>query len=129
VPSSRDTSARLAHLEHILSQTTPGSRNEADAADVHLASVPVERIRRLTAELQHDSSRQPDEIDALVMRLLINEYATAVAHLRAVARMAASRVDGAAAPMREARRALHRHAKNVEAGTPNRLNKSEPGSN
>jgi hypothetical protein len=39
-----------------------------------------------------------------------------VTPLRAVARTAASRVDGAAAPLREARRALHRLEKADAAG-------------
>lgn len=124
VSSSSDTAPRLARLEQILAQTTSVSRTDVHAADVHLSSVPAERIRRLTAELADESARHPDEVDALIIRLLLNEYVTAVGHLRAVARMAAARVDGAGLPMREARRALHRHTKSVEGSTPNWLAKT-----
>jgi hypothetical protein len=50
-------------------------------------------------------------VDAVLIRVLLNEYANAVGHLRAVARMAAASVDGAAAPMRQARLTLHRYNK------------------
>jgi hypothetical protein len=129
VPLSHDASARLAHLEQILAQTTAASTtvamSGAEAADVHLSSVPAERIRRLTAELHSDLSRELDEIDAVVMRLLLNEYATAVVHLRAVARMAASRVDRAGGIVREARRAVHRVTKEMDSSGGNSLHKSE----
>jgi predicted nucleotidyltransferase len=126
VASSSDTATRLVRLEQILAQTTSATENRSDvhAADVHLSSVPAERIRRLTAELADDAAREHDPVDAVVMRLLLNEYATAVGHLRAVARMAATRIDGAAVPMREARRALHRHTKSIESAGPNWLTKN-----
>jgi hypothetical protein len=109
--------ARLGHLEHILTSTfgAPAATPEANAADVHLASVPVERIRRLTTELSSNDGRPTDTIDVLIMRLLLNEYASAVSHLRAVARLAAATVDHATGPMREARRAVHRHTKTAQS--------------
>jgi hypothetical protein len=130
VPSSRDLAERLTRLDLILqilgqgSSTPAAPVTDADAAQVHLAGVPIERIRRLTAELS-DGARTPDELDTVLMRLLLNDFATGVTHLRAVARIAASRVDAAAGPMREARRALHRHSKSIEAGTPNWLAKKQ----
>jgi hypothetical protein len=121
VASSRDVEARLAHLEQILAQTTSTSSSgtDASAAGVHLASVPLERIRRLMNELRADGSRDIDDTEALIMRLLLNEYATAVAHLRAVAALAATVVDGAGPRMRDARRAVHRHTKSVEGAAQN----------
>src|SRR5687768_14147302 len=107
-----DTATRLSQLEQILAATAVGTTPAvADAAGVHLGGVSAERIRGLTLVLHDGISRNVDELDAIVMRLLLAEYVTAVAHLRAVARIAAAHIDGAAAPVREARRALHRHAK------------------
>ena len=69
--SSRDTSERLAHLERILSQTgaraTTVLRDAANPAAVHLGSIPEERIRLLTAELQAEGSEACQPADAVVM--------------------------------------------------------------
>lgn len=129
MPSPRDTTARLTQIEEILAQTAPGATASAGAGDataIHLNSVSTDRIRRLTAELGGVSPDDgPDVVDAVVMRLLLDEFATAVTHLRAVARTAASRVDGAALPLREARRAMHRLEKaNAAAPTANWLHKT-----
>jgi hypothetical protein len=118
VAPSRDTSERLARLQQILAQTSSGSNSgtadNADAAEVHLSSVLTERIRLLTTELQGIGSPGLDESDAVVVKLLLNEYSTAVGHLRAVARMAAATVDGVTAPMLEMERAVHRYIKTVD---------------
>lgn len=123
MPLPRDTSTRLAHIEEILAQTASGAAaaiSTGDATAVHLNSVPVDRIRRLTADLLHTTpADQPDVIDAVVMRLLLDEFATAVTHLRAVAYTTASRVDAAAAPLREARRTVHRWEKAAAEMPPN----------
>jgi len=119
VPSSRDASERLVRLEQILSQTPSVSdaapAGSTDAAHVHLKAVPTERIRLLTAELQGAGSSELDESDAVVMKLLLNEYSSAVGHLRAVARMAAAAVDGVTAPTLETERAIRRHIKTIDA--------------
>jgi hypothetical protein len=109
--------ARLQQLEQILAhgESAVSSSKEADAAAVHLDSVPLDRIRHLTDELVGDLREEPDTIDAVAMRLLLNEYVAAVGHLRAVTRTAAARVDGAAAPMKAARRILHRLTKERDA--------------
>jgi len=75
----------------------------------------MDRIRLLTAELRSTGSLDVDESDAVVMKLLLQEYSAAVGHLRAVARMAAATVDGVTAPMLETERAVHRHIKTVDA--------------
>jgi hypothetical protein len=119
VASSRDTSERLTHLEQILSQTASASAAVAadatNAAEVHLGSVPAERIRLLTAELLRTGSPGLDEIDAVVMKLLLNEYSNAVDHLRAVANLAAATIDGVTAPMLDTERAVRKHLKSVDA--------------
>lgn len=118
MPSSRDTSERLARLEQILSRTDGAQTvigDTANPAEVHLGSIAEERIRLLTAELHGAGSGEDEPADALLMKLLLNEYTAALGHLRAVARMSAAIVDGAAAPMREMERAVHRSLKGVDA--------------
>ena len=100
---------RLAEIERVLAQTTSvikANDGVADPVGVHLADVPEARIRALTRMLQQQPTDGNDDIDLLAMRLLLNDYSAAVAHLRAVARIAASLVDGAAAPVKEGHRFL-----------------------
>jgi len=82
------------------------NENVADPVGVHLAEVPEARIRVLTRMLQQRPTDGNDDIDVLAMRLLLNDYVAAVAHLRAVARVAASLVDGVTAPVRQGHRLL-----------------------
>jgi hypothetical protein len=122
VALSHDTAIRLSQLEQILAATAARTASAgSDAAGVHMSSVPSERIRALTVALDDGNGRDVDELDAVVMRLLLEEYVTAVSHLRAVARLAAARIDAATAPVREARRAVHRYSKAVESAPATRL--------
>ena len=107
IPS--DAPDRLTEIERLLAQTTyAATANDGAENPVvgHLADVPAARIRELTRMLQQRSAEANDEIDVLAMRLLLNDYLTAIAHLRAVARVAASLVDGAAVPVEQADRFL-----------------------
>lgn len=108
-------SQRLQRLEEILAASKASiavfSGDERDAATVHLDSVPLERIRQITAELLERGDTGNDEIDALAARLLLNEYTVAVAHLRAVAREAGQSIDSAAVPLHEIRKFLWRDEK------------------
>ena len=100
---------RLTEIERILAQTTDvftPSDSPQDPVAVHLADVPTARIRAFTRMLQQQPFEANDGIDALAMRLLLNDYITAIAHLRAVARGAASLVDGAAVPVKQSQRLL-----------------------
>ena len=100
---------RLAEIERLLAQTTSVMRaneNVADPVGVHLAEVPEARIRVLTRMLQQRPTDGNDDIDVLAMRLLLNDYVAAVTHLRAVARVAASLVDGVTAPVKQGHRLL-----------------------
>lgn len=65
--------------------------------------VPLDRIRRLTAELQRASDDDIDEIDAVTMRILLSDYTLTVGHLRAAARLAEQRVIAASVPIQHAR--------------------------
>ena len=113
--SARTPAERLQRIEQILASSTPALTlaplDPRDAATNHLQAAPLERMRQLTVELQARSDEGEDEVDALAMRLLLNDYATAVAHLRAVARDAGDRIEAAAAPLVEARRAIWRAEK------------------
>lgn len=113
MPSS-DDAARLAHLERILADTEAiGPAAHADVAREHLNSLPVERIRRLTAELRGDTPRTADHADIATIRQLLSDYSIAIGHLRAVARMAATTVDAAAEPIRNAHKMVHRLSKEL----------------
>ena len=121
MPSSADAASRLAHLEQIPAETVSNApTTDVDDAHAHLNSVASERIRRLTAELQ-DLPPTADQADIVSVRLLLSEYSVAVAHLRTVARLAAATVDGAAEPVRDARRAVHRLSKTLTAAPAGRL--------
>jgi hypothetical protein len=111
------TIQRLKRLEEILAHAPAPPSATADLApeDVHLASVGVDRLRQLHAEVELRAGAAPDMVDGVIMRLLLDVYVNAVTHLRAVARMAAARVDAAAAPVSDARRAVHRQRKADEA--------------
>lgn len=114
MPSSADGAVRPAHLEQLPAETVSNATTDVAAAHAHLNSVASERIRSRTAELQ-DLPPTADQPDIASIRLLLSEYSTAVGHLRAVARLAAATIDGAAEPLREARRTVHRLSKTLAA--------------
>jgi FkbM family methyltransferase len=117
--AARTASERLLEIERILGQPAAAAPDEPDADPValHLSAVPLERIRQLTSLLQ-DGSADNDDVDAVAMRLLLNDYAAAVRHLRAVARLAADRVDAAAGPVRDSQLFLEREHELAVAGSP-----------
>jgi hypothetical protein len=114
------SSERLQRLEQILTGSKlprgGGAGDDRDAVSRQLETVPLERIQRLTAELLESRDRN-DDIDAVTLRLLLNDYAAAVANLRVFVRQVAERVDAAADPLREARRFMWREVKRQERGT------------
>jgi hypothetical protein len=104
-----DSSRRLAEIERVLAQRgSVRAGADTDAVAVHLAGVDTGRLRALTVALEQRVDQRVDEIDALVMRVLLNHYTASVGHLRAVAQTAASRIDEAALPVRESQRFLRR---------------------
>jgi hypothetical protein len=110
-------SERLRRLEQILSASSAApvsAVDERDAATGHMESLPLERIRQLSA-LVDQQRAEADEVDAVVMRLLLNDYTAAVGHLRAVTRDAGSRLEAAAGPVADLRRFLWRDEKLREA--------------
>ena len=120
-------SPRLARLDRILSQSplhvATHAPTDTDPGQVHLTSVPLERIQSLTLELQERSPADADEVDAITMRLLLNDYKTAVAHLRAVANGVDSRLHAVGAELHESRKTVRRE----EEMATKRAGRSEDG--
>jgi|KBSSwiStaDraftv2_1062776.scaffolds.fasta_scaffold426088_2 hypothetical protein len=110
--TANDDAKRLLDLERILAQSRSGesTSGDADPVTLHIADVPVERIRRFTAELQ-GANGDRDEIAAVTTRLLLNDYTTAVAHLRAVARISVTRIESALEPIRQCQKFLRHEEK------------------
>ena len=105
--ASSDSSRRLRRLEQILADakvaTVASSDGDTDPAETHVVVVPLDRIRRITAELQRAPDEDIDEIDAVAMRILLSDYSLTVSHLRAAARLAEQRVAAATVPIQRAR--------------------------
>lgn len=85
--------------------------NDADPAHVLLDRAPIERVRQVTSELQHRGAGDDDDVDAVTARLLLNDYAAAVTHLRAVVLFAEQRFEAATHLIEEARRLARRQQK------------------
>jgi hypothetical protein len=81
-----------------------------DRAYAHLANVPIDRIQRMTAELQQGAG---GDVDAATVSLLLNDYTAAFTHLRAVARLAEERIAAAAGPIRDASKLVRRALKSA----------------
>jgi hypothetical protein len=110
----------LQELEQILSQSVvpmSAQRGDADPVRVHLDSVPLERMRRLASELQQQSPDAADDLDSVMVRLLLNDYTAAIAHLRAVARLAEQNVASAGASIHGAKALLQQEGAPAENGT------------
>jgi len=78
--------------------------------ELWLAEFPAERLAGVTEELRRRTGAEVDEIDALAMRLLLNDYTAAVARLRAVIRATEQRLSAAAPEIKGAMRVLGRIA-------------------
>jgi hypothetical protein len=96
---AHDERQRLLRLERIL---TESGRTE-HSSDPREHQVATERIRQLTSELRRDVVGDNDEVDAVMVRLLLNDYVATVARLRGVARDAENRILVASRQLKEAR--------------------------
>lgn len=108
-----DAPERLRTLERILTSPTTGDSRDrhADPTALHVRAVPSERIRRVTAALQLAPTGPLDDVDRVSMRVLLNDYTAAVAHLRAAAQAAANIVDTTAQIVGRAERVLEKEAR------------------
>jgi len=111
--STRDVTARLRELEQILSRASDAFatlRDEgSDGSDAR--RLPAERIRRLTLLLRSYTDGQDDAVAPVAVRMLLDEYAMAVARLRATTRTEADRLGEAAATLDVCQKLLWRERK------------------
>jgi hypothetical protein len=121
----------MQRLAHIIAESRTAfaaqAVGNAGPADAHLAGVPLERIRRITSELQQRAGADIDDIDEVTMSLLLNDYRTSVAHLRAVARLAEQGVTAAAASIQEASLFIEGQLKLAEAARREALDADRKG--
>jgi hypothetical protein len=107
--NAHDRYERLAKLEQILAQPIAiGGGATHDPAQTREEQ--AQRLRQLTGELQRGGA-DTDEIDALAMRLLLNDYVALVTSLRAIARQAETHVIGAYGSITETRRRFDQQEK------------------
>jgi len=115
VSANQDPEERLRRIEQILaSSATDGSRArgaDRDVLEVLLASVMTDRINQTIAELERGA--KVDAVDTVAMRLLLTDYAAAVACLRTVARTTEQRLDDLADAIRGGNRIVD-HAQSRE---------------
>ena len=106
--SARLPFERVRLLDNILASSrhslTSAMRVDVAPAELHLRSIPFERIQQLTAVLKDGAAHADDDVDRLCARLLVTDYLAAVAHLRAVARIAAARIEKTPAALKRIRR-------------------------
>ena len=108
--ASSKVSERIARLDQLLSQPSPPilRGTAVDLRHAVLVGVPLERIRALTTELQERCGATPDDVDALTMRMLLNDYRAAVAQLRAVTNDVDSRLLALGEVLHRTRKVVHR---------------------
>ena len=102
-----DPSVRLRQIEEILAQVRPASHvdgRETNLAALNLSRVPVERIRQMTGVLEQRLNHEIDAVDAVALRMLVNDFAAAVAQLRAVTRLTGEQLTEIAGVVQEAQR-------------------------
>ena len=99
-------SRRLAQLARILSDTRPFGEPSTTDRPEPLQQVRLKRIQDVTAQLDAGTARPVDEVDAVAMRLVLDEYASVVAHLRAAAREGAATLGSLAAQLKTYQRLL-----------------------
>jgi len=118
VPDDHDLSRRLQRLQSYVAakppQADPTSSNSSDMADWHMRSVMLDRIAHLTMELQRRGDAVIDAVDALEMRLLLNDYTASTTHLRAVTRIAKEGMATASSQLRGVRKTIERDLKREE---------------
>lgn len=105
-----DLNTRVMRLAEILERfrAPEPSLSAANANPVaaRLASIADERMRRLGALLKERIDEgDVDAADALLLRLLLDEYASAVRQLRAATKIIEQRLDAARTVVTKARRA------------------------
>ena len=118
MPDDHDLSRRLQRLQAYVAakppQADPTSTNSSDLADWHMRSVMLDRIAHLTMELQRRGDAAIDAVDALEMRLLLNDYTVSTTHLRAVTRIAKEGIATASSQLKGVRKTIERDLQREE---------------
>lgn len=118
MPDDHDLSRRLQRLEAFVAARPPQgaatSTDSSDLAEWHMRSVMLDRIARLTMELQRRGDAEIDVVDALEMRLLLNDYTASTTHLRAVTRIAKQGIADASSHLRGVRTIIERELRRAE---------------
>jgi len=108
--TAHDVYQRLLKIEQLLTQTIAlGGGNSADASPAREAL--AQRVRLLSGELKQSDGREPDEFDAITMRLLLNDYVLLVSTLRTLAREAETKVLSAGRLFKESRKRFEQQEK------------------
>ena len=112
---SEPLSHRLQWLDTIVAGSKTAligaPREEIEAVQLCLRSVPFDRITQLTVLLADEPSRGIDDVDTLAAHLLLNDYRSAVANLRAATQVVAARLTTTSASLKLARGFAKRQAK------------------
>lgn len=115
---SEPLSHRLQLLDAIVAASKTAlvgaPREEIEAVQLSLRSVPFDRITQLTGMLADERTRGSDDVDTLAVRLLLNDYRSAVANLRAATQVVAARLTATSASLKLARGFATRQAKLAE---------------
>jgi hypothetical protein len=100
------SSRRLGQLVRILDETSPRDTGLThDTAD-HLERLRLQRIERLAAQLRERTGHDVDNVDAVAMRVMLDEYSHVAADLRTAAAEGATALEHVAAAVRADRRLL-----------------------
>jgi len=95
---------RLADLADILNAPAVAAPTGADSIERHLSRVNVDRIRGLARDIERHADDAIDGVNGIVMRLLLDEYVAALAHLRAAMHETATMFQTAPAAVKDVRR-------------------------
>ncbi len=111
-----DASRRLMQLARILSDARPYAEGSTPDAVEYMHGVRLQRIQHLTAQLDERAGCDIDGVDAVTMRLLLEEYAHALAPLRAAVREDSNALERSAAALRTDQRRANLLAEQQETG-------------
>ena len=99
--SDDDSSRRLLRLEHILAADFVAGRTRTGR--IGPSNATLDRIVRLTGQLQGRVDFEQDAVDLLSIRLLLNEYVSVLADLRALAAAAEEHLEKVASSLKDER--------------------------
>jgi transposase len=109
-----DLRRRLDQLEQLLVQHEPwfrdnaGADGELVAARIHAT---LQRLRQFTTAMQRRTSDNDDPLDRVTMRLMLDDYAAVLSHLRASVRTAEQLLSSVEKTVTDGHRVVRREAK------------------